>query len=101
MFSGIQVGVVKNVKLIIDPNAGKAKVRVFMDIQPERVMQATQLPNTMSPDQVLQKMVNQGLRAQVGTVSYVTGQKDITLAWAAQTQRRQTRRRLPRRAMPW
>jgi paraquat-inducible protein B len=80
---GIQVGVVKSVKLIIDRNAGTAKVRVFMDIQPERVMQATQLSNTMSPDQVLQKMVNQGLRAQIGTVSYVTGQEEITLAWIA------------------
>ena len=54
-----------------------------MDIQPERVMQATQLSKTLSPDQVLQKMVNQGLRAQIGTVSYVTGQEEITLAWIA------------------
>src|ERR1700722_5208514 len=80
---GIQVGVVKSVNLIIDPYAGKAKVRVFMDIQPERVLEPGQIPKNWSPDQVLQNMVNQGLRAQLGTVSYVTGQKDITLAWAA------------------
>ncbi|HTJ91183.1 MAG TPA: MlaD family protein [Acidocella sp.] len=80
---GIQVGVVKSVKLMLDPYAGKAKVRVFMNIQPERVQQVQQLPKNLSPDQVLQKMVNQGLRAQLGTVSYVTGQKEITLAWVA------------------
>jgi paraquat-inducible protein B len=80
---GIQVGVVKSVKLMIDPYAGTAKVRVFMDIQPERVMEAGQIPKTLSPDQVLQKMVNQGLRAQLETVSYVTGQKEITLAWVS------------------
>ena len=80
---GIQVGVVKNVKLIIDPYAGTARVRVFMDLQPERVLQAGQFPKTLNPDQVLQNMVNQGLRAQLGTISYVTGQKEITLAWVA------------------
>jgi paraquat-inducible protein B len=80
---GIQVGVVKSVQLIIDPYAGKAKVRVFMRIQPERVLQAEQLPKNLTPDQVLQKMINQGLRAQLDTVSYVTGQKEITLAWIA------------------
>ncbi|HVE22382.1 MAG TPA: MlaD family protein [Acidocella sp.] len=80
---GIQVGVVKSVKLIIDPYAGKAKARVFMNIQPERVLEPGQFPKNLRPDQVLQKMVNQGLRAELGTVSYVTGQKDITLAWIA------------------
>jgi paraquat-inducible protein B len=78
---GIQIGVVKSVKLIIDPHAGKAKVRVFMNIQPERVQQAEQFPKNLSPDQVLQTMVNQGLRARLDTVSYVTGQKEITFAW--------------------
>lgn len=80
---GIQVGVVNNVKLIIDPYAGKAKARVSMDIQPERVLEPGQFPKNLSPDQVLQRMVNQGLRVQLDTVSYVTGQKEITLAWAA------------------
>ena len=54
-----------------------------MEIQPERVLQAGQFPKTLSPDQVLQKMVDQGLRAQLDTVSYVTGQKEITFAWIA------------------
>jgi paraquat-inducible protein B len=78
---GIQVGVVKSVKLLIDPYAGQTKVRVFMEIQPERVIEAGQFPKDMSNDQVLQKMVDQGLRAQIDTASYVTGQKEITLAW--------------------
>ncbi|HEY1857732.1 intermembrane transport protein PqiB [Acidocella sp.] len=80
---GIQIGVVQSVKLIIDPYAGTAKARVFMEIQPERVLEAGQFPKTLSPDQVLQKMVDQGLRAQLDTVSYVTGQKEITFAWIA------------------
>jgi paraquat-inducible protein B len=78
---GIQVGDVTDVKLIVDPNAGSAKVRVAMELQPERVMQAAQLAKISSPNQVLQNMVNRGLRVQLETTSYVTGQKDITLAY--------------------
>jgi paraquat-inducible protein B len=78
---GIQVGDVTDVKLVGDPNAGSAKVRVAMELQPERVMQAAQLAKISRPDQALQNMVNRGLRVQLETTSYVTGQKDISLAY--------------------
>jgi paraquat-inducible protein B len=78
---GIQVGDVTDVKLIVDPNAGSAKVRVAMELQPERVTQAAQVAKISNPDRALQNMVNLGLRVQLETTSYVTGQKDISLAY--------------------
>ncbi len=78
---GIQVGTVTDVRLVIDPVAGTAKARVAMALQPERVVQAGEFPADLRPDQVLQRMVNRGMRAQLDTASYITGQKQITLAF--------------------
>ncbi|MDE8346052.1 MAG: MlaD family protein [Acidocella sp.] len=75
---GIQVGQVTNVRLIMDPKTGAAKVRVAMDLQPERVLAAATIAKAgVSPLDVLQNMINQGDRIELGTSSFITGQKDI------------------------
>jgi paraquat-inducible protein B len=76
---GIQVGEVTDVRLIVDPLNGGAKVRVAMDLQPDRVVRTGNFPG-VDPKNVLQDMVNQGMRVELNTASYVTGQKDIALA---------------------
>jgi paraquat-inducible protein B len=78
---GLQVGTVTGIKLVVDPNAGTAKVRVAMELQPQRVLAAAQLAKIQNPDQALQNMVNRGLRVQLDTASYVTGRKEISLAY--------------------
>jgi len=77
---GIQVGEVTGVSLIFDPQTGNAKVRVAMDLQPERVVDAGIIASAnISPDQVVRNMVNQGVRVELDTGSYVTGEKVISL----------------------
>jgi paraquat-inducible protein B len=76
---GIQVGQVTDVKLMLDPIGGTVKVRVAMELQPERVFRDRLLPSSALGD-LLQDMVNKGLRVELETASYVTGQQVISLA---------------------
>ncbi|MDE2320293.1 MAG: MCE family protein, partial [Rhodospirillales bacterium] len=76
---GIQVGDVTSVELIVNPATGKAKVRVTMQLQPERISALN--INAKSADFVtmFQRFVNNGMRVEIGTANYVTGQKEIDL----------------------
>jgi paraquat-inducible protein B len=76
---GIQVGDVTNVSLVVDRIAGTVKARVEMRLQPERVFSAEDVPPGTDPLPDFQKLVNNGLRVEIGTASYITGQKDIEL----------------------
>ena len=78
---GLQVGNVTDVKLQLDPVSGVVKVRVAMEIQPERVFPADSFDVKLDPAKVLGALVGQGMRAEVDTASYVTGEKNITLAF--------------------
>jgi len=83
---GIQVGDVTDVSLQVDPTNGTARVRVAMAVQPERVVSAAPLAGAVSDTQAaMARMVAHGLRAGIGTESYVTGQKLINLDFAAGT----------------
>jgi paraquat-inducible protein B len=75
---GLQVGQVTDVKLVLDPLAHIVKVRVAMELQPERLFRDRVIPESMLP-MVVQGMVNKGLRAELETASYVTGQQVIAL----------------------
>lgn len=71
-FLGIQVGTVRDVRLVIDDASGTARVRVGFEVQPERIVSAEQ--SSKGPLEVARKMVRNGLRAQTKTASYLTGQ---------------------------
>ncbi len=75
---GQQVGQVTDVKLVFDPLARVVRVRVAMDMQPERLFRDRVVPAAMLPA-LVQGMVNKGLRAELDTASYVTGQQVIAL----------------------
>jgi paraquat-inducible protein B len=76
---GIQVGDVTGVKLQLDTKTAKARVRVAMELQPERVFPHQMFDPRLSPQTVLQTMVNNGLRINLESSSFITGQKDISL----------------------
>ncbi len=76
---GIQVGEVTDVGLILDPQTGIAKVRVAMTLQPERIFRAQLLPSIMAMGNSLQDLVDHGLRVQLATANYVTGQQILSL----------------------
>lgn len=70
-FLGIQVGTVREVRLVIDDASGTARVRVSLEVQPERIVSPSQTRD--DPLEVARKMVRNGLRAQTKTASYLTG----------------------------
>jgi paraquat-inducible protein B len=79
---GLEVGQVTDVRLVIDPIGRTLKVRVAMDLQPERLFRDRLVPPSMIPE-VIQGMVNKGLRAELDTASYITGQQVIALTMIA------------------
>ncbi len=76
---GIQVGVVSAVTLQLDKVHGTTQVRVDMNVQPQRFDPSGPQYPVKQLRQMLQLLVNNGVRAQLGTASYITGQKLITL----------------------
>jgi len=76
-FLGIQVGTVREVKLVIDDASGTARVRVVLEVQPERIVAPDQARD--DPFVVAQRMVRNGLRAQTKTASYITGQQVLAV----------------------
>lgn len=76
---GIDVGEVTSVTLQIDQKTGKMRVKINMQLQPERVL-STDTPETMAQTlATFQKFVDNGLRAELDTANYVTGQKEVAL----------------------
>lgn len=76
---GIQVGDVTGVDLVVDPNSGEAKVRISMELQPDRIMALKETAEFKNPQSLFQLFVDKGMRVEIGTANYVTGQKDISL----------------------
>ena len=75
---GIQVGVVTGVTLELDGDNGSARVRVDMEVQPARFDPDDKEFPVNDLQGKLQLMVDHGMRAELGTASYVTGQKLIS-----------------------
>ncbi len=77
---GIQVGQVTDVRLVVDARTGSARVRVEMDLQPERVvgLNSPELRAALPAD-VVRRMVSDGMRVELDTASFVTGQKIVSL----------------------
>ena len=76
---GIQVGQVKEVRLLIDLRSAMVKVRVAMELQPERIFKTSILPKNMTLEQAMQNLVNSGMRVELATANYITGQQVISL----------------------
>ncbi len=81
-FFGIQVGTVSNVALELNPATGDARVRVQLEVQPERIMDQ----DAAKADDALEgtrRLVQRGMRAQLQTASYLTGQRVVALDFVA------------------
>jgi len=64
----------------VDARTGSARVRVEMDLQPERVvgLNSPELRAALPAD-VVRRMVSDGMRVELDTASFVTGQKIVSL----------------------
>jgi paraquat-inducible protein B len=74
---GQTVGNVTDVSLQLDPATAIARVRVAIDIQPERLNSMGGNSNE-KPETVAQRLVDRGMRAEVSTLSYITGQSAVS-----------------------
>ncbi len=77
-FYGIQVGTVTEVALELDPATGNARVRVRLEVQPERIL-SDGVVATNDPVDVTRRLIRKGMRAQLQTASYLTGQMVLAL----------------------
>ncbi len=77
-FYGIQIGTVKDVELDLNTNTAQARVRVRLEVQPERIKGSDALTNE-DPVDVARRLVKRGMRVQLRTASYLTGQMTLAL----------------------
>lgn len=77
-FFGIQVGTVSSVALELNPATGAARVRVRLEVQPERIMTQDEV-KTDDTVESTRRLVQRGMRAQLQTASYLTGQRVVAL----------------------
>ncbi|MEO5330946.1 MAG: MlaD family protein [Magnetococcus sp. YQC-5] len=82
-FRGIQVGKVTDIRLEFDFESSTFRIPVLVQIEPERVIEITtegvQAIRQQQPEEFLQTLVKRGLRAQLKTGSYLTGQLFVEL----------------------
>jgi paraquat-inducible protein B len=75
---GIQVGNVTGISLQFDPAQAVARVRVTIEVQPERLKAVGGSPAT-TPEVVARHLVARGMRAELITTSYLTGSLAVSL----------------------
>jgi paraquat-inducible protein B len=70
---GIQIGSVTDIKLEFDPTGANTRVAVRLAVQPERVL-GSKFEPAAKPIDIARKLVAQGLRVQLRSANYITGQ---------------------------
>lgn len=76
---GIQVGVVTDINLILNPATAEESVRVAMALQPERNAHEADFATPAQTALLFQKLIDRGMRAEIATANLVTGQKIVAL----------------------
>lgn len=76
MFRGVKIGSVTGISFRFDPNTLKTQIPVFIETEPERIEKDGPLRD---PAETLQMLIDKGLRAQLESQSFVTGQLMIAL----------------------
>ncbi len=78
-FQGVRIGSVTDIRLQYLTQEGEFRTPVFIDIEPERVEQVGIKTAMGDQYQLLQTLIERGLRAQLATQSFVTGQLFVKL----------------------
>lgn len=74
-FRGVKIGIVKDVSLVYDPNTRFAVIPVIIETEPDRIKGA---PLKRDRENI-QFLIDSGLRAQLETQSFLTGQLAVAL----------------------
>jgi paraquat-inducible protein B len=77
MFRGVKVGAVNDITIMADPATGQVTIPVIFSLQPAR-FKGTRAEFQREPKSI-EKAVEAGLRAQLETQSFVTGQLMVSL----------------------
>lgn len=77
-FRGIRVGAVRDIRLQLDPETVDYRIPVRLEIEPERMLDSATLEEH-APEAILQRLVDEGLRARLQTSSLLTGQLFVEL----------------------
>jgi len=78
-FWGIQMGQVLDIKLEFEPQKKNFRVRVVIEIETERFIEAGVVADDTKRKELLQYMVQRGFRAQLKTGNLITGKQMIVL----------------------
>lgn len=74
VFRGVRIGSVIDVQIYLDPVQLKVYIPVIIENEPDRVSLLFDIDDTTTADEVIHAMVAQGLKAQLKSQSFVTGQ---------------------------
>ena len=83
-FFGIQIGTVTNVALEVDHTNARARAVVRYEVQPERI-NAPQDVLEQDPVALARRLVQNGLRAQLKTASFITGSMVLAVDFVPST----------------
>jgi paraquat-inducible protein B len=83
LFQGVQIGSVKSIVLQVDPTELKLQIPVIIEYEPEKFKvgggEGQNLPR--DPKKTIPKLIERGLRAVLGTQSFITGQLVIEIGF--------------------
>jgi paraquat-inducible protein B len=78
-FRGIPIGQVVDIKSELDFKMNKIKIPVIVAAEPERISLADKLPEGVTRENMVDYLVEKGLRAQLRTGNLLTGQNYVAL----------------------
>jgi len=78
-FRGVKVGTVKDIKIRTVPGKATFEIPVFVELEPDRIETVEDRHPKMDPEEALQILIDNGLRARLGLQSVVTGQFMVEL----------------------
>ncbi|MBF0107618.1 MAG: MCE family protein [Magnetococcales bacterium] len=84
-FRGIKIGSVRDIHMEFDQANTTFRIEVLVELEPERVADADDRNSLESANDLLQTLIDRGLRGQLETANYLTGQLFVNLVMRPDT----------------
>ncbi len=82
LFQGVPIGSVRSIVLQVDPTKMQLSIPVVIEYEPEKFhVDIPGLKVSRDPRKTIPKLIERGLRAQLGMQSFITGQLDIEIGF--------------------
>ncbi len=81
LFEGVQIGSVTSIVLQVNPAQLNVQIPVVIEYEPEKFHVESGLKVHRDPRKTIPKLIEKGLRAQLGMQSFITGQLDIEIGF--------------------